>query len=130
MCADRANVRAFLPDDVSPASIFATNPPTIEEVIAEACAFYRMPRDEAMTAGHRQASLVRNVIVHQARICGRLPHAVIGKAIGKSSQITMAAENKIGGRISIDEPFRDDMDILQRRIACAVIKRGPHASNA
>jgi chromosomal replication initiation ATPase DnaA len=126
MRASRANVEPFLPDDASPAKIFAANPPLLGEIIAATCAHYRLDPARIADGGYSPsaASFVRNVISYQARLYTHLSGEKIGTALGRTESTVRAGENKVTGRLTVDEHLRDDLDIIARRIAIAVLKRG------
>jgi chromosomal replication initiation ATPase DnaA len=117
-------IKTLLPDDVSPLRVFAASPPTFEEVEKAVCDHYGTPPDYYRAHGDRSATLVKNIIAFMLRRHGRMSERAISQHLGyRAKSSVMFGVLKITGRIEVEELLRDDIDIIRRRVAHAILER-------
>lgn len=126
-CADA--LQSLLPDDVSPALIYAICPPTLEDIATEVAEFYRLDLDTLLyqrgrSVGALKVSHIRQIAFYFARQITRSSHNKIAHYFGMGDHTTVHyGALKIASDLKKSEILLDDIDILSRRIAERVMKR-------
>lgn len=115
-------VTALMPDDLPAAKVLRQRPPTFDEIIKECADYYDIPLDRFMTGRDRLSSHARRCAFYLARRYTRLSCDTVAKLTGRRGHTTaVAAAMKVNGIRLTDERLRDDIDILERRIAQTVL---------
>lgn len=117
-------VTALLPDDLPAADVLRQRPPTLDEII-EACAgFYDVPIDDKLMTGRaRRISHVRRCVYYFARRYLRMMSCkqIATRFYKRNHNTVWSGASRIDGMRPVDELVRDDLDIIERRIAQSVL---------
>lgn len=113
--------QSLLPDDVKPATVLAAGPVLLSEITDAVCAHYGLSVEELVSLYKHQA---RGLLVVLARRYARgVTTKTIGEWLGCTNGTVGANYTKTHGRLAVDELLRDDLDIIERRLADIVIER-------
>ena len=122
MCV--GETQSLLPDDLPPARVFAEHPPTFDEVRQAVCDHYGIHFDYLTGRVDRHATMVKAIIAYLLRRHAHMGVEEIARLVGyRNSSSVSAAATKVDGRLTVEELLQDDIDIIKRRIAHAILER-------
>jgi chromosomal replication initiation ATPase DnaA len=116
-------VTALLADDVNPADVLRQRPPTFREIMQACAEHYNVEMDHLLGGGSdREATTARNCAFYIGRRYTRHSCEEMAFAMGRRTHHPCTtALTKMSGRLQVEERLRDDIDIIERRIAQTVL---------
>lgn len=116
-------VTALLPDDLPAAEVLRQRPPTLDEITSVCADYYNVSSDRLAMGRDRQTSHTRRCIYYFARRYIRMMSCkqISTRFFKRTENSVWSGASKVEGMREHDELIRDDLDILERRIAQAVL---------